>query len=422
MQQAGPASRFDFGAVLQPGDTIAWPQGTGEPAALTRRLVSQRQSLRDITLFIGMTGSDTLRPDCVDGFHILSLNGAGGNRRLAAAGCLDILPVPVSTVPRLLRSGHIKIDVALIRVRPAAQPGQYSTGVIADYTQSLISAARCVIAELDERLPATGQDALIAAGQIDILLEADGDAIVMPDPQPSVIETQVAAQAAACIPDGATLQFGIGGLPVAVCRALRDHRHLGVHSGVVPDAVVDLIEAGVVDNSRKTTDAGLLVTGGLFGSEKLNRYADGNALVVLRSVEYTHHPAVMAALHSLHAVNSAIEVDLTGQSNAEVAGGRYIGAVGGQQDFVRGAQLSPGGRSIIALPSVTADGRHSRIVASLAGRPVTTGRADMDLVVTEYGVADLRGCTLAERARRLASVAHPAFRDDLQAAARAMIE
>jgi acyl-CoA hydrolase len=416
MKRAGPASRFDFRSILRPGDTVAWPQGSGEPRGLTGQLVAQRQTLREPNLFIGIMSSDTLQPECCDGFRIVALNGAGSNRRLAAARLLDILPVPVSTVPRLLRSGHIAVDVALIRVRPAAA-GQYTTGVIADYTQALIGAARCVIAELDERLPLTGQDALIPADEIDFLVEADGDVVLMPDAQPSEIEMRVAAQAVACIPDGATLQFGIGGLPVAVCLALKHHRQLGVHSGVVPDAVVDLIEAGVVDNSCKSSDAGVLVTGGLFGSEKLNRYADNYALVAMRSVEYTHHPAVMAGLHALHAVNSAIEVDLSGQANAEVAGGRYIGAVGGQQDFVRGAQLSPGGRSIIALPSATPDGRHSRIVASLSGRPVTTGRADMDLVVTEYGVADLRGCTLAERARRLITIAHPAFRDDLQAAA-----
>ncbi|MGE0558144.1 MAG: acetyl-CoA hydrolase/transferase family protein [Burkholderiales bacterium] len=415
MTRAGPASQFDFGAVLRAGEVVSWPQGPGEPAGLTRRLVAQRHALNGVNLFIGIMAGDTLGPDRADGFHIRALNGAGSNRRLAAAGLLDIVPVPVSTVPRLLRARDIAVDVALIRVRPAAKPGFYTTGVIADYTQALVAAARCVIAELDERLPQTAQDALIAAADIDVLVEADGAAVVMDDGEPSALEMQVAEQVAARIPDGATLQLGIGGLPVAVCRALQRHRHLGVHSGVVPDAIVDLVECGAVDHSRKGADAGLMVTGGLFGGGRLNRYAGANAAVAMRSVEYTHNPAVMAGINNLHAINSAIEVDLSGQVNAEVAGGRYIGAVGGHGDFVRGAQASPGGRSIIALPSTTPDGKHTRIVASLAGRPVTTVRADMDLVVTEYGIAELRGCTLAQRAQRLLAIAHPAFRERLAA-------
>jgi len=413
MRKAGPASRFDFAALLRSGDTVSWPQGMGEPAGLTRRLVAQRHELSDVNLFIGIMTGDTLTPESAGGFSIRALNGAGSNRRLAAAGLLDIVPVPVSTVPRLLRSRDIAVDVALIRVRPAATRGWFTTGVIADYTQALVAAARCVIAELDERMPQTAQDALIAEGDIDVLVAADGDAVLMDDGEPSETEVQVARQVAARIPEGATLQLGIGGLPAAVCRALSNHRHLGVHSGVVPDAIVDLVECGAVDHSRKGADAGKLVTGGLFGGERLNRHANANPAVEMRSVEYTHSPAVMAGVNNLYAINSAIEVDLTGQVNAEVAGGRYIGAVGGHGDFVRGAQASPGGRSIIALPSTTADGKHSRIVASLAGRPVTTARADMDMVVTEYGVAELRGCSLAQRAQRLLTIAHPAFRERL---------
>ena len=199
-----------------------------------------------------------------------------------------------------------------------------------------------------------------------------------------------------------------------MAAALRGHRDLGVHSGVVSDVLVDLIEAGVVTNARKGLDAGVTVSGGLFGTARLNAWADGNPVLAMRSATHTHGQATMARLHALHAVNSAIEVDLTGQVNAEVAAGRYLGAVGGQVDFVRGAQLSPGGRSIIALPSTTPDGRRSRIVASLEGRPVTTPRSDADLVVTEFGVAELRGIGLNDRARRLAAIAHPDFRAELR--------
>jgi acetyl-CoA hydrolase len=235
----------------------------------------------------------------------------------------------------------------------------------------------------------------------------------MPDPEPTAVELSVAARVAAIIPDGATIQIGIGGLPAAVCRALTQHRHLGVHSGVIPDGVGDLIEAGVITNSKKGIDVGRTVTGGLFGSRKLMDFAHGNDAIEMRCAEYTHNQQVLARVQSLYAINSGVEVELTGGVNSEVAAGRYLGAVGGQVDFVRGAFASPNGRSIIALPATTADGKHSRIVSSLDGRPVTTPRGDADLVVTEFGVADLRGRSLKERAQSLAAIAHPDFCDDL---------
>ncbi len=412
-----PSSGFDFRAILRPGDTVAWPQGTGEPLGLTRRLVEQRRELPPIRLFFGLSSSRTLSPELAKQFAMTGLNGAGSNRRVVAGGGVEILPVHVSTVPALLRSRALPVDVALIRVRPHVETGRMTLGVIADYTAALVQSARIVVAELDERLPITSEDALIDTDSIDHLVAADGDEILMPDPEPSATEAAVAQHVAALIPDGATLQLGIGTLPVAVARALFNHRDLGIHTGVVSDVFVDMVERGVVTNARKRLDPGVSVSGGLFGTRRLFDHADRNAAIAMRSVEYTHNPAVMARLHALHAVNSAIEVDLTGQVNAEEAAGRYLGAVGGQVDFVRGAQLSPGGRAIIALPSTTSDGRVSRIVRSLEGRPVTTARSDVDVFITEHGVADLRGCTLGERARRLAAIAHPDFRDVLNARA-----
>lgn len=409
------SAEVDFTAFLRPDDVITWPQGTGEPLGLTRRLVAQRHALPQVELFIGMSSSKTLAPEHADRFRMRGLNGAGTNRVLAAANVLDIVPCHVSSVPGLIRSRALRVDVVLLRVRPHPTPGFYTVGVMADFMPAMVEVARCVIAEIDERLPITAQDALVAAADIDVLAHCDADEILLPDPEPADIDTRVAAQAAALIPDGATLQLGVGTLPVAVCRALADHRDLGVHSGVISDALVDLVEKGVITNARKGIDAGAIVTGGLFGTRRLMRFADGNSSVHLRASDYTHNQTVMSRVQKLHAINSGIEVDLSGQVNSEVAGGRYLGAVGGQVDFVRGAQASPGGRSIIALPSTTPDGKHSRIVASLAGRPVTTPRSDADLVVTEYGVADLRGRSFSERAARLTAIAHPDFRAELSA-------
>lgn len=411
--RSGPSSTLDFSRHVRADDVVTWPQGTGEPLGLTRRLVEQRHALPPLELFVGMMTSKTLKPEHADRFRFRGLNGAGTTRTLTTANLLDIIPAYVSAVPALIRSRAIRVDVVLLRARPHPKPGFFTVGVMADFVPAMVQAARCVIAEIDERLPVTSQDALVAEANIDVLTECDADEILLPDPEPDEIDKRVAAHVAALIPDGATIQVGVGGLPVAVCRALENHRDLGVHSGVISDVIVHLVEKGVVTNVRKGIDVGRTVTGGLFGSRRLMDFADANDALEMRSSEYTHSQQVLARVQNLYAINSGVEVDLTGNVNSEVAAGRYLGAIGGQPDFVRGAFASPGGRAIIALPSTTPDGKHSRIVASLEGRPVTTTRADVDIVVTEYGVADLRGRSFSERAERLRAIAHPVFRDDL---------
>ena len=393
---------------MRDGDVVTWLQGTGEPLGLTQRLVAQRHALPPLELFVGMLSSKTLKPEHADRFRFRGLNGAGAARTLTAANLLDIVPAHVSAVPSLLRSRAIRVDVLLLRLRPHTRPGFYTAGVMVDFLPAMVQAARCVIAEIDERLPITSQDALVAAEDIDVLTECDADEVLIADPEPTDIDMRVAAHVAGLIPDGATIQLGVGALPVAVCRALEHHKNLGVHSGVISDIIVDLVEKGVITPARR------MVTGGLFGTRRLMNFADGNDMIEMRSSDYTHNHQVLARLPNLYSVNSGVEVDLTGNVNSEIAAGRYLGAVGGQADFVRGAVASPGGRSIMALPSTTPDGKHSRIVASLEGRPVTTTRADIDVVVTEYGIADLRGRSFGERAERLRAIAHPDFRDRLQ--------
>jgi acetyl-CoA hydrolase len=401
-----------FADHVRPGDTIGWPQGPGEPLALTAALVAQGSTLQSPTLCFGLTSSPTLRPELARHFAFRALNGAGTNRRITALA--DIVPCHVSTIPSLLRDGELRIDVVLIQVRPLAAGG-FSLGVIADFTQAMIRSARTVIALVNPALPQLGADAYVAHEDVDVIVEAanPGRIIDMPDPEPSAVERLVAEQVALLVPDRATVQLGIGTLPAAVAAALLGHRELGVHSGVVSDVLVDLVERGVVTNAHKGRDAGRTVTGGLFGTQRLRDFAEQSGLVELRSADYTHALAIAGSLSQFHTINSAIEIDLSGQANAEIAGGRYLGAVGGQVDFVRAGVASPGGRSIFAIPSTTPDGRHSKIVASLDGRPVTTARSDIDVVVTEYGAAHLRGCSLAERARRLVAIAHPAHRDAL---------
>jgi acetyl-CoA hydrolase len=403
-------AKLRFADHVRSGEVAGWPQGPGEPLALTEALVAQRAELKRPVLFFGLSSSATLQPEHAQHFEFRALNGAGTNRRISAFA--DIIPCHVSSVPELIRSGKLRVDVALIQVKPVPS-GKFTLGVIADFTQALIRQARMVIALDNPALPETTGDALVESGDIDLLVESDDRIIDMPDPAPSAAERAVAEQVAALIPDRATVQLGIGTLPVAVAHALRNHRDLGVHSGVVSDALVDLVEQGVVTNTHKGRDAGRSVTGGLFGTKRLRDFAERSGLVEMRSVEYTHNAAVAASLSQFHTINSAIEIDLTGQVNSEVAVDRYLGAIGGQVDFVRGGVASPGGRSILALPSTTPDGRTSRIVASLAGRPVTTARSDVDVVVTEFGAAHLRGCTFSERARRLIAICHPDHRETL---------
>jgi acetyl-CoA hydrolase len=399
-----------FAQFLQPHDVIGWPQGPGEPLALTEALVAQGSELEEPTLLFGLTQSPTLRPELAGHFRFHALNGAGTSRRVTALA--DVFPCHISALPGLLRAGHVHVDVALIQVRPHPSGG-FTLGVICDFTQALIRRARVVVALLNPALPMMGGDALVDAADIDVLVEGDERLIDMPDPAPSVVEQQVAQRVAELIPHRATVQLGVGTLPAAVAQALSDHRELGVHSGVVSDVLVDLVEHGVVTNAYKGRDAGRTVTGGLFGTQRLRDFAERTGLIELRSADYTHSLAVTASLAQFHTINSVIEIDLTGQANAEIAGGRYLGAVGGLVDFVRAGVASPGGRSILAFPSTTPDGKHSRIVASLGSRPVTVARSEVDVIVTEHGTAHLRGCSLRARARRLIEIAHPQHREPL---------
>lgn len=413
MARRVPLAQLRFADFVRPHDVVAWPQGPGEPLGLTEALVAQGAELSHPTLFFGLSSSPTLRPEIGAHFALRALNGAGTNRRVTPIA--DIVPSSVSSLPSLIRSGLVAVDVVLVQVCPMPD-GRATLGVIADFTQAMIRAARVVIALVNPKLPPMGGDALVDAADIDLWVESDERIIDMPDPEPSAVERAVAEQVAALIPDRATVQLGVGTLPAAVAAALARHRELGVHSGVVSDVLVDLAERGIVTNAHKGRDAGRTVTGGLFGTQRLRDFAQRSGAVELRSADYTHNVATMAALSQLHTINSAVEIDLSGQVNSEIAAGRYLGAVGGQLDFVRGGVASPGGRSIIALPSTTPDGKVSRIVASLEGRPVTTPRSDVDVIVTEHGAAHLRGCSLAERARRLAAIAHPEHRESLSRA------
>lgn len=403
------ATQLDLAGLIRPGDVVSWPHGTGEPRTLTEQLVSQRRELGGVRAFFGPSYASTLRPGSIDGIECSSYCGIGANAALAESGCLEIVPLHLAAIPRLLAGGELRVDVVFLQLSPADASGRHSLGTVADYVHSLIHQARTVVAEVNQRVPFTLGETLVDSSAIDAAIETSRPLIEIPARAPGGIELAIAAHAAELIPDRATLQIGVGGAPDAIAGLLRERRDLGLHSGTIGDTAVDLIESGAVSNEAKPIDRGVSVAGSLTGSRRLYEHADRNRALALRSVSHTHALDVLARLPALIAVNSALEIDLSGQVNSEMAGGRYVGATGGQVDFVRGAAHSPSGRSIFALPSTARGGSVSRIVPRLSG-PTTTTRTDVDTVVTEHGVAELRGASLAERARRLIAIADPAFR------------
>jgi acyl-CoA hydrolase len=324
------------------------------------------------------------------------------------------LPVHYSTFQHTLARGASKVDVLLLQVAPADAEGRCSLSIAHEYLVPLIDSARVVIAEVNHEAPWTYGERALRKGDFDVLIHTARAPLEAPRTTPGEIETRIALHVATLIEDSATLQLGLGGLPETILAHLADRRDLGIHSGAIGDAVAGLMARGVITNARKLDDRGVTVAGTMMGSRKIYGFAHRNNAVQFRSTAYTHDIGVLAAIDRFVAINSAIEVDLTGQINAEVAGGQYLGSVGGAVDFLRGAARSRGGLPIVALPARSKHG--SRIVAQLSG-PVSTPRSDVGLVVTEYGVADLRGLSLTQRVRRMLDIAPPEAREALETAA-----
>ena len=401
----------DLTPYIRNGDTLLWGQAAAEPLTLTRALVAQRQSLGRVRIFLGIGLSDTLKPEHADHFHFMSYCGAGSNRNLARAGVLDIFPCAYSSFPDILKPGQPFADVVLVQVSPPDENGRYSLGLANDLLVAAIPGARVVIAEVNPLVPRTFGALTLSASDIDLLVHGSVPPIESPPGKASPVDMLIATRVADLIEDGSTLQFGLGGVADATLALLHDRRDLGVHSGIVGDGIVELAESGALTNAMKGRDFGVSITGLLIGTRRLYEFVDGNVALGMRGNSYTHGPEVLRSLNKFVAINSAIEVDLTGQVNAEVANGEYLGAVGGAPDFLRAAHLSRGGLPIVALPSMA--GQRSRIVARLSG-PVTTPRCDAGIIVSEHGIADLRGLSLAQRKRRMLDIAHPSQREMLE--------
>ncbi len=412
--EIGDIAALDLARYIRPGDTVAWSQACAEPLTLTEALADQRKELGGVRCFTGISSSAALRPEHCDYLSFVSYTAVGANRALRAAGLLDILPSHYSELPRILGDGPLRADVLFLSLPSARPDGTFGLGLGADYLAALVGRTATVIAEVNDQVPDVGCDRRLSRSEIDVIVHTSRPPAEYPAAAARPVEAAIADHVAGLVPDGATIQLGIGSIPSAVARRLRDRRDLGIHSGMITDAAAELIEAGAVTGARKSVDRGLAVTGFLMGTRALIARAAADRTIQLRDTRYTHDQAVLAAQHALVAINSATEVDLTGQANTETAAGRYVGAVGGAADFLRGAARSRGGIPVIALPSTA--GAASRIVARLSG-PASLGRADAGVIVTEHGVADLRGLTLDQRCKAMLAIAHPDHIQALEAAA-----
>ena len=413
------ADALDLSAFLRPGDRIVWGQACGEPTTLVEALIAQAESIGNLSAFTATSFSGLLDETAAQRFTISSMGAIGALRTIASTGRLGIVPCHVSQIGTMIEQELIGCDVAFVQVSPADADGNHSYGLISDHVQAAVTKARVVIAEVNEQVPVTLGDAVLPASRIDCAVHVSRTPVEVPPARIGETDQAIAGYAADYVEDGSVIQVGVGAVPDAILRLLTDRLDLGVHSGMIGDGVVDLVEAGVITNARKPIDAGVSITGALIGTRRLFAFANRNPKVGMRKSAYTHGEATLSRLEKLVTVNSALEVDLTGQVNAEQSGSAYMGGTGGQVDFVRAGIRSPGGHSIIALPATAKAGTISRITTSLSG-PVTTARSDVDVIVTEYGAAELRGKTLGERARRLVAIAHPDFREELDRAAHAI--
>lgn len=407
--------------LIESGDSIYIQGSTSTPEVLSQALADRGHELKDVTIYaafaVGRQDAPYCKPEYKEAFNVKSLFVANNVRKWLADGYGTTIPAFLGEIPALFRDRTLPLDAVFLNVSPPNEDGYCSFGISADLAVSATECARKVIAQVNRSMPFSYGDALIHISEIDAAVEVDDPLVEVPTAIPTETDRAIGRHIAEMIPDGATLQIGVGGIPNAVLAALKDHRHLGLHTEALTDGVLPLLESGVIDNSCKKVMPGVSVASLALGSKRLYDYMDYRENLLLKDVAWTNHPFRIAQNPKVMAINSAVEVDLTGQVCADSVGCRIISGVGGQHDFMYGGSLSEGGKTFIAIPSMTGKGR-SKINPVLAeGAGVVTTRHMVQNIVTEYGVAQLRGRSLAERARALIAIAHPSVREDLERAA-----
>jgi acyl-CoA hydrolase/GNAT superfamily N-acetyltransferase len=408
--------------AIRPGRRILIGSGAAEPTQLVAALVEHGEHLADneIVHLLTLGPAPYVRPEFAARFRHLAFFIGPNVREAVQAGRADFMPVFLSELPRLIQSRKVPIDVALIQVSPPDSRGYVSLGVSVDIVRAAVASAELVIAEVNPHMPRTHGDSFLSVNDIALLVPVDTPILELPNAPPSPVALAIGKHVAGLVPDGATLQTGIGQIPSAVLAALTNHHDLGIHTELLSDAVIDLVELGVVNGKKKTLLSGKIVTSFVMGTKRLYDWVDDNPALELRPSDFTNDPAIIARNARMIAINSALAVDLTGQVASDTLGGQFFSGIGGQVDFIRGAARSAGGKPIIALPSTARGGQVSRIQTTFeAGAGVVTSRGDVHYVVTEYGVADLWGKSVRERAMALIDIAHPEHRPELLRQAKA---
>lgn len=406
--------------IVASSDRVYIGGGCGEPLELAQSLVLRKDELRNVEIIHVLTAGHAAyaEPGMEHAFHVNSLFIGANVRRAVQAGDADFTPVFLHEIPRLFREGYLPIDVALISVSTPDEHGYCSYGVEIGVTKPAVESARIVIAEINPNMPRTWGQSFIHLSQITYCVPVNYPLPQLPQSSPTAIYQQIGNHIAELIDDGDTLQLGIGAIPDAVLGVLGSKRDLGIHSEMFSDGIIDLVQQGVITGRRKNFLPGKIVAAFMLGTERLYRFVNDNPMVEMRPVDFTNDPYTISRNDNMVAINSALQVDLTGQVCADSIGCKFYSGVGGQADFIRGAAHSRGGKPIIALPSTALNGSISRLVPMLdPGAGVTTSRNDVHYVVTEYGVAQLFGKSVRQRAVELIKIAHPDFRAELTAAA-----
>ena len=400
--------------LIHSGDRVVIGHAVGVPLAITDVMVEHRKDYKDVEIIqmVSQGNAKFCEPGTEGHFRLNSLFVGAQSRPAVKEGRGDFTPCCFSDVPSLLR--ELTVDAAVIQVSPPDRHGYVSCGVSVDYTLPAAKCAKTVIAQGNRRMPRTLGATCLHVSVIDCFVEIGHPVLEIPLPKIGEAEKAIGENCAKLVRDGDTLQLGIGAIPDAVLLFLKDKKDLGIHSEMISDGVVELIENGVITNARKNLHPGKSVVSFLMGTKRLYDYADDNPAVAMYPVDYVNDPYVVGKNDNLVSINSCVQVDFMGQVAAESVGTTQISGIGGQMDFIRGARLSKGGRAVIAIASTAAGGKISKIVPFLdQGAAVTTSRTDVDYIVTEYGIAHLRGKTLKDRARALISIAHPKFREEL---------
>lgn len=395
------------------GHAAATPQKIIEIMALHK----ERYENVEIVHMLSLGKAEYARSDMYGHFSHNALFVGGNTREAIGENRGDYTPCFFYEVPRLFKDHILPVDFAIIQVSPPDEKGRVSFGLSNDYTSAAAKMAKCVIAEMNVQMPLVHGENFIHLDEIDYIVECDYPIPEIPLPKIGPVEEAIGEHCASLVQDGDTLQLGIGAIPDAVLKFLKQKKDLGIHTEMFSDGVLELVESGVINNKKKTLYPGKMVATFLIGSKKLYDFVHDNHDVALFPVDYVNHPAIIMRNENLVSINSCIQIDLMGQVSSESIGTKQFSGTGGQVDYVRGASMAPGGRSIIAMPSTASKGKISRIVPFVdQGSAITTSRNDVHYVVTEYGIANLRGKTLRQRAKALIAIAHPDFRSELEEA------